>query len=106
MSAFFNRTQHLLQGAVDLRQLRAVAFAAGAAFAVEPIRFLGVSAHRLGGHLRCHHPVLEPGKYTLLKVSPCDRAGVRAGAVGNTRRTGIAVLSAQREGATANAAMD
>ena len=48
--------------------------------------FLGISAHRLCDHLRRHHPVLEPDEYTLLKVSPCDRAGVRAGAVGNTRR--------------------
>src|ERR1700676_2762440 len=80
--------------------------AAGAAFAVEPVRFLGVSAHRLGGHLRRHHPILEPGKYTLLKVAPCDRAGVRAGAVGNTGRTGIAVLATQRAGAAANAAID
>src|SRR5229473_2267802 len=80
--------------------------AAGAALAVEPVRFLGVSAHRLGGHLRRHHPILEPGKYTLLKVTTCDRAGVRAGAIGNTGRTGITVLAAQRAGATANAAMD
>jgi hypothetical protein len=37
---------------------------------VSPVRFLGVCAHRLGGHLRRHHPILEPGKYTLLKVHP------------------------------------
>src|SRR6185437_9709428 len=106
VSALFNRTQHLLQGALDLRQLRAVAFAAGAAFAVEPVCFLGVSAHRLGGHLRRHHPVLEPRKHTLLKVTPCDRTGVRAGAIGSTGRTGITVLAAQRAGASAKAAMD
>src|SRR6266436_7673591 len=79
--------------------------AAGAAFAVEPVRFLGVSAHRLGGNVRRHHPILEPGKYTLLKITPCDRAGVRAGAIGNTGRTGITVLAAQRAAATANATM-
>src|SRR3981081_891626 len=104
VATFFNRTQHLLQGAADLRQLRAMTLAAGAA--VEPVRLLGVSAHRLGGHLRRHHPIPEPGKYTLLKVTPWDRAGVRAGAVGNTGRTGITILAAQRAGAAANAAMD
>jgi len=62
------------------------------------VRFLGVSAHRLGGHLWRHHPILEPGKYTLLKVTQCDRAGVRAGAIDNTGGTGITVLVAQRTG--------
>ncbi|GCC44095.1 hypothetical protein chiPu_0028147, partial [Chiloscyllium punctatum] len=46
------------------------------------------------------------GEHALLKVSLCDRAAVRAGAVGNTGRTGIAVLAAQRVGAAANAAID
>src|SRR6267378_2977321 len=68
----------------------------GAALAVEPVRLLGVSAHRLRGHLRRHHPILEPGKYPLLKVTPRNRAGIRAGAVGNTGRTGITGLAAQR----------
>jgi hypothetical protein len=60
---------------------------------LSPVRFLDVCAHRLGGHLRRHHPILEPGKYTLLKVPPWDRAGVRAGAIGNAGRTGITVLA-------------
>ena len=48
-----------------------VAFTAGAALAVEPVRFLGVSAHRFDGHFRCHHPILQSCKNTLFKVTPC-----------------------------------
>jgi hypothetical protein len=57
-------------GAVDLRRFRTVTLAAGAALPVEPVRLLGVSAHRLGDHLRCYYSVREPGeRYIVTKLS-------------------------------------
>ncbi|WP_323131559.1 hypothetical protein [Agrobacterium tumefaciens] len=60
----------------DLYQFCFPGFAAGAAFPVQPVGFLGIGAHRFLNDLRCHHAVLQAGEHAGLKILTRDRAAV------------------------------
>ncbi|MGU3399848.1 hypothetical protein ACLBWS_08900 [Brucellaceae bacterium D45D] len=60
----------------DLYQFRFPGIAAGPAFAVQPIGFLGIGAHRLLNDLRRHHPVLQAGEHAGFQILTRDRPAV------------------------------
>ncbi|KGJ01958.1 hypothetical protein IT41_18885 [Paracoccus halophilus] len=61
---------------LDLYQFRFPGIAAGAAFPVQPVGLLGISAHRLLNDLRCHHAVLQTGEHAGFQFLTRDRAAV------------------------------
>ncbi|WP_245495245.1 hypothetical protein [Agrobacterium cavarae] len=61
---------------LDLHQFCFPGIAAGAAFPVQPISFLGIGAHRLLDDLRRHHAVLQAGEHACFQILTRDRAAV------------------------------
>ncbi|WP_343312905.1 hypothetical protein AAIB41_17275 [Brucella sp. BE17] len=61
---------------LDLDQFRFPGIAAGTAFPVQPVGFLGIGTHRLFNDLRRHHPILQAGKHAGFQFLTRDRAAV------------------------------
>jgi hypothetical protein len=61
---------------LDLYQFCFPSIAAGAAFPVQPVRFLRLGAHSLLNDPRPHHPVLQAGEHAGFQIPTRDRAAV------------------------------
>ncbi|WP_348635485.1 hypothetical protein [Neorhizobium galegae] len=61
---------------LDFCQFSFPGIAAGAAFPVQPIGFLGIGAHRLLNDLGRHHAVLQAGEHAGFQILTRDRTAV------------------------------